>query len=217
MDSNREQMQRLAARAHFDGRQIVLDERLELAPGTPLIVSVVTKEMVSEQSRLSAAELASAYSDAHLRYGPQSGPNRSFALLIGVVYLMTFAEFFRQATNWPSVAALVITICGAAIVMAALSALGVRFYHNQGLRIRFKFSTLFLASIPFSVYLAAMRVFVQRAAVQQFGLAETCFLLIIGLFWMFISTVILLGFAEALVAIAVGLLRWRNRMFPGSR
>jgi hypothetical protein len=34
---------------------------------------------------------------------------------------------------------------------------------------------------------------------------------------MFISTVILLGFAEALVAIAVGLLRWRNRMFPGSR
>lgn len=53
-------------RAHFDGRQILLDEPYELQPNTPLLVTVLPTETDSERDdwlRFSLANLARAYGD----------------------------------------------------------------------------------------------------------------------------------------------------------
>src|SRR4029077_9614677 len=122
-----------------------------------------TAEQRVEWSRVAAAGLARASAQRELMYGPRDGkPNRPMAVVFGVGYLLIMAALFQQATNWPYAVMLLTTLTGAAIVMAALSPLGVRAYRNKDRRLRFQFSTIFLASIPFAVYLAGMRVFVQR-------------------------------------------------------
>src|SRR6185436_3513276 len=126
-----------SAKAHFDGQHIVLEEPLELTKGTRLVVTV----------------LPAMREPAH--GSPGILPNRFVALLFGAAHLMLVAQIFRQATNWPLGATLGLTTIGSLIIMAALSALGVKAFRNQNPRIRFTFSTVFLVSIPLSVYLAA--------------------------------------------------------------
>src|SRR6476646_3887248 len=83
MEANSHGTPRAIAKAHFDGKQIVLDEPLDLAPGTPLIVAALTEETAEQRgewSRLAAAGLARAGANRELTYGPRSGkPNRPLA------------------------------------------------------------------------------------------------------------------------------------------
>ena len=58
-------------RAHFDGKQIVLDEPFELEPNTKLIVTVVPAAFEEEReawTRLALESLARAYGDDEPEY-----------------------------------------------------------------------------------------------------------------------------------------------------
>jgi len=56
-------------KAHYDGRQIVLDEPFELPANTPLLVTVIKSDAErSEWSALNAQSLARAYGDDEPEY-----------------------------------------------------------------------------------------------------------------------------------------------------
>lgn len=63
-------MQIVTLQAHFDGKQILLDEPYELAPNTKLVISVI--EMKNEEqedwTRFSLANLKRAYGDDEPEY-----------------------------------------------------------------------------------------------------------------------------------------------------
>ena len=64
-------MENRTLRAHFDGKQILLDEPVELEPDTQLMVTVLPKPEngeLSEWTRLSLESLARAYDDDEPEY-----------------------------------------------------------------------------------------------------------------------------------------------------
>ena len=64
-------MQSITLRAHFDGKQILLDEPLDLEPDTQLMVTVLPKSENGEDSdwtRLSLESLERAYGDDEPEY-----------------------------------------------------------------------------------------------------------------------------------------------------
>jgi hypothetical protein len=64
-------METKTLRAHFDGKQILLDEPFELEPNTKLIVTVLPESSNGEQedwAQLSLESLARAYGDDEPEY-----------------------------------------------------------------------------------------------------------------------------------------------------
>lgn len=64
-------METVTLRAHFDGKQIVLDEPFELEPNTELIVTVAPSAADEERdawTRLALQSLARAYGDDEPEY-----------------------------------------------------------------------------------------------------------------------------------------------------
>lgn len=64
-------MESITLRAHFDGKQILLDDPVELEPDTQLMVTVLPKSEDGERSdwmRLSLESLARAYGDDEPEY-----------------------------------------------------------------------------------------------------------------------------------------------------
>ena len=64
-------MESITLRAHFDGKQILLDEPVDLEPDTQLMVTVLPKSANGEDSdwtRLSLESLARAYGDDEPEY-----------------------------------------------------------------------------------------------------------------------------------------------------
>jgi len=64
-------MESITLRAHFDGKQILLDDPIELEPDTQSMVTVLPKSVngdSSEWTRLSLASLARAYEDDEPEY-----------------------------------------------------------------------------------------------------------------------------------------------------
>ncbi len=64
-------MEKTTLRAHFDGRQILLDEPFELEPNTKLIVTILPESSGEERedwTRLSLESLARAYGDDEPEY-----------------------------------------------------------------------------------------------------------------------------------------------------
>lgn len=64
-------METVTLRAHFDGKQIVLDEPFELEPNTELIVTVLPTSSDEEReawTRLALESLARAYGDDEPEY-----------------------------------------------------------------------------------------------------------------------------------------------------
>ncbi|HEY0077448.1 MAG TPA: hypothetical protein VGB73_02300 [Pyrinomonadaceae bacterium] len=64
-------METVTLRAHFDGKQILLDEPYELEPNMELIITVLPKssnEEREEQARLALESLTRAYGDAEPEY-----------------------------------------------------------------------------------------------------------------------------------------------------
>lgn len=64
-------MKALTLKAHFDGRQILLDEPYELRPGTPLAVTVLPSSADADDAAwtaAAAASLARAYGDDEPEY-----------------------------------------------------------------------------------------------------------------------------------------------------
>ena len=68
-------MESVILRAHFDGKQIRLDDPFELEPDTELIVTVLPKSLSEERAewaRLSLERLARAYGDGEPEYSLDS-------------------------------------------------------------------------------------------------------------------------------------------------
>lgn len=66
-------MPAVTLKAHFDGKQIVLDEPFDLPPDSSLVVTVLPKETENEDAQwhgLAAASLARAYGDDEPDYSP---------------------------------------------------------------------------------------------------------------------------------------------------
>ncbi len=63
-------MQIITLRAHFDGKQILLDEPYELAPNTKLVVSVIQMQDEKREDwvRFSLANLERAYGENEPEY-----------------------------------------------------------------------------------------------------------------------------------------------------
>ena len=64
-------METVNLRAHFDGKQILLDEPFELEPNTELIVTVLPKSAAQERedwTRLALENLERAYGDDEPEY-----------------------------------------------------------------------------------------------------------------------------------------------------
>lgn len=60
-------MPTIALKAHYDGKQIILDEKFDFAPNTQLLVTVLSPVPFEDEqdawSRLSCQNLARAYGD----------------------------------------------------------------------------------------------------------------------------------------------------------
>lgn len=54
--------------AHYDGERIVIDEPVELAPNSPLLVTVLSDAERSEWTGLAVQSLARAYSENEPEY-----------------------------------------------------------------------------------------------------------------------------------------------------
>lgn len=67
-------MERISIPAHFDGRQILLDEPVQLEPNTKLIVTILPKDDPERDSwlRLSAQNLVAAYEETEPDYSLDS-------------------------------------------------------------------------------------------------------------------------------------------------
>jgi hypothetical protein len=66
-------MRSISLKAHFDGKQIVLDEPFQLSPDAPLVVTVLTKPVAAaadhaEWNDLAGRALARAYADSKPEY-----------------------------------------------------------------------------------------------------------------------------------------------------
>ncbi|PIQ13108.1 MAG: hypothetical protein CO125_03045 [Hydrogenophilales bacterium CG_4_9_14_3_um_filter_59_35] len=64
-------MPSIALRAHYDGKQILLDENYELPPNAQLMVTVLVPQSGNERAgwaSLSAQNLATAYGDDEPEY-----------------------------------------------------------------------------------------------------------------------------------------------------
>jgi len=77
-------MEPVTLRAHFDGKQIVLDQPIELEPNTELIVTVVPHGFDEEReawTQLALANLARAYGDDEPEYSRDQikEPNAEYA------------------------------------------------------------------------------------------------------------------------------------------
>jgi len=190
-----------ALRAHFDGKNVVLDEPCDLARGTAVIVTVAAENHSAETGGQPAE--------------PQ--PKRWLALLMGAGYMLFVAQVLCQVTKWSFGAAFGVTVIGCLIVMTALALLGVKAYRKKDARNRFTFSTVFLASIPLSVYLAALRLLLRDTPPESLTIGHWLLLSVISVFAMIFSTVILLSFAESLVWLAVACLAWRRKDLPRHR
>jgi len=66
-------MHTITVRGHFDGKQIQVDEPIELAPGTPLIITVLPQQAEVQDSDfwslLAQAGLERAYGNDEPEYG----------------------------------------------------------------------------------------------------------------------------------------------------
>ena len=194
-----------AIRAHFDGQHIVLDEPVELAKGTSLVVTVL-----SENSDVEGAESIRRQVAPEPRHRtPEPQPRRLFALLMGVAYMLFVAQVLHEVTKWSYSAAFGVTVIGSLIVMAALALLGVKAYKNKDVGNRFTFSTVFLASIPLSVYLAVLHLLLRDTPLESLHVVLWLFIAAFSVFGMIISTIVLMSFAESLVWLAVASLRWK--------
>jgi hypothetical protein len=61
-----ESMPAVTLKAHFYGKQIVLDEPFDLTPDSPLMVTIMSKEVLTEDAQwlsLAAGALARAYGE----------------------------------------------------------------------------------------------------------------------------------------------------------
>jgi len=194
-------MSKTSFKAHFDGQHIVIDEPVTLTKGTPLVVSALSEgsEAVSSQQPAEAQT------------------RRLFALLMGAGYMLFVAGLLGEVTKWTFGFSFGVTVIGCLVVMSALALLGVKAYRKTDERSRFTFSTVFLASVPLSVYLAALRLLLRDTPLESLTALMFFMISTVSVIGMVLSKIILLSFAEALIWLAVACVPKRQNRQARSR
>jgi len=139
--------------------------------------------------------------------------SRLLALVVGPVYLLIVAQALSAVTQTSYAVTVALTAVGSLAIMTVLVVFGVKAYRYKHSTIRFTLSSAFLISIPLSLYLGTLR-WVFRALLTHD--VEPNFLLWISPFavlFMVVTTAILLCLAEAIIWLALAVLRPR----PGRR
>jgi hypothetical protein len=138
--------------------------------------------------------------------------NRLGTLVSGPLYLLMLAMGASNARGFPSAYTLLATVLGALAIMAAFAALGLRAYARRDDAFRFSLSTAFICSIPLCIYLAAVRWVMSGVKTPEFHWAEWGAIGLICVGWMWFTSGVLAQLAEALMWLAVWVLRrFRNR------
>lgn len=136
---------------------------------------------------------------------------RLIALLVCPVYLLMVASGFSSATQTPLTVTLpTVLICAAAII-GVLVAFGVKAYRHDSRRLRFNLSTVLLFMVPVCIYLMAFQQILHAIPLGQRDVYLLVTLSGVGLFLACLTTAILLYFAEAVMWLGLGIVRWRTR------
>jgi uncharacterized membrane protein SirB2 len=143
-------------------------------------------------------------------YSPSVLP-RIASLLTGGAYLAYLSGVACVTTGTPFWLTTVLVLAGAVAIMAVMVACGVKLERQQGPIRRFGLSTVFLITIPLSIYLAAIRWMLQAATPQSLTLAQWMMVGLIGITFLLVTNILLLHLAEALMWIAVAVQRWLRR------
>jgi hypothetical protein len=134
---------------------------------------------------------------------PPTAVSRIASSLVGTLYLAYLIGVAHAVTQTPVWLALLLVLAGAGTIIAVLVAFGIKAYWHRGPVRRFGLSTIFLISIPLSIYLAGIRWMLQPASPQSLTLAQWTMVGVIGITFMLVTTILLLHLAEALMWIAV--------------
>ena len=128
---------------------------------------------------------------------------RVASLLTGGAYLASLSGVACATTGTPFWLTTLLVLAGAAAIMAVMVACGVKLERQQGPVRRFGLSTVFLITIPLSIYLAAIRWMLQATTPQALTLAQWTMVGVIAITFMLVTTILLLHLVEALMWLAV--------------
>jgi hypothetical protein len=103
-------------------------------------------------------------------------------------------------------------LLGASVIMVVLAVFGVRAFRHRGSTLQFALSTMFLVLIPVSIYFAALRWLYQHLPLEKIHVTGWLILSVVSVTFMLVSTAVLLWFAEALVWLALLVMRGFSRV-----
>lgn len=136
---------------------------------------------------------------------------RIVAIVFCPVYLLLVAAGFSALTAAPFAVVLPAVVVSATAITAVLVVFGVKAYRRTDRRLRFNLGTVLLLMVPVCIYLMALQQLVRAVPPQDrqpiFWVIVTAF----GLFFAFFTTAVLLHFAEAVMWLALAILRRRLR------
>jgi hypothetical protein len=140
----------------------------------------------------------------------QTRPNvrgRLTALLVGPVYLLLLSSVFSSVTQTPYAVTLGLTLLGASVIMVVLAIFGVKVFRHPGSLVQFTLSTVLLILIPLSIYLAALRWLFQDLPIGKIHVTGWLLVTATAMVFIAVSTAVLIWFAEAIVWLALIVLR----------
>ncbi len=143
----------------------------------------------------------------------EQAAKRFLALTAVPAYLFLLASLFSEATDSSLAVTLALTLLAALVIMVVITLLSEKVYEYRRTGIRFSLSTAFLVSIPLCIYLAAIQQVLKRSPMDDDPVVWIVGT-VVSVWWMVITSVALLWFAEAVVTLAVGFRR--SWMAPGS-
>jgi hypothetical protein len=141
---------------------------------------------------------------------PPGAPSRITALVFGGFYVYFVAAILSQATRAPLVVSLFFVSLGSAVIMAVMVVFGVKAYKQDGRVRQFQLSSLFLLIIPIAIYSTAIRTVFETApptAAATLGPLGWTIAIVFSVLFVVLSTVILLWLADALMWLAVLVVR----------
>lgn len=143
--------------------------------------------------------------------GPPSTTSRILALGLCPLYLFVVATGFSSATEASLAVTLPAVLAGAAAITSVLVAFGVKAYRHNSRKLRFNLGTVLLFVVPVCIYLTAFQQILRAIPLPDRELPLLFALAAFGVVFAGLTTIMLLYFAEAVLWLALGILRWRLR------
>lgn len=141
--------------------------------------------------------------------------SRILALVLGPFYLLFCAVLLTTVVELHLLITIPLVVVGALTIMVTLGIFGVKSYQHKTGVLRFSLSTIFLLIIPLSVYLAGIRLILRSVPTHEFGISGWLGVTVVSVFFIFISTGVLLCLGEALVWFAVAVRRGSTQNTSG--